>query len=222
MRRLFLLLCLPFLMGQTLRDVTVRDVVLGSAGGASNESVPVTITTGVTVPAGGNYWRCVSFAEANGNDCARDIDDNATYTAESWQSYDGNSVCNDENVHPTTEEVKIDFDTPSSNPTATASAQTIRVTFDQTNATCAAAGVGTDPTVDVYVWDGNSLETLVSNLACDDAEAGDQEYSYNFTYEGASDGSEVYVEIFDDGNGLTGTSRRRCAVEYIEWYAEVN
>ena len=112
-------------------------------------------------------------------------------------------------------------ETPTSTPTATESAQTIRVTVTKTNASCNGyQSANPDPTFDIYVWDGDSLETLATNVSC---AAWDQNEvtPYAWTYDGGSDGSEVYVEFFGDGNGEPGTSRRRCGIEAIDWYAEV-
>ena len=70
------------------------------------------------------------------------------------------------------------------------------------------------------MWDGNSLVSLATNVSCAGWDQ-NEVTPYDWSYEGASDGSEVYVIIFDDGNGLIGTSKRRCGIEAIDWYAEV-
>ena len=225
---LTLLLCIP---------VYASIILIRDTASVSYESV---LVNEVAAPAGTAYWRCASYAEVNGNDCEYAVDQSAsadctgagtphacctgsgTGCDESWQSYNDESLCNDENATTLTEEVKIDFATPAASPTASSSAQNIRIRFFKTAATCASNGAGDNPNVDISVYDGSSLIPLATSVACDDDGTGVQEFVYPWTYNGGSDGSEVYVEVFDNGNGLTGTGRRRCSVDYIEWYAETN
>ena len=214
MKRLLLILALPFLMGQTLRDVTVRDVVLGSVSGASNEQM---IPTSVSIPAGDGYWRTTDDIEIVGSEAGA-----LTEFDEGYQgSYDVKFAANMENVTPLTEEMRLDFDTPASSPTATVNAQAIRVVITKTNPIADGyQSAQADPTFDLRVWDGDSLETIANDIDCGTWNQ-EEVTPYQWTYEGGSDGSEVYVEVFGNGNGETGTDRRRCGIEAIDWYAEV-
>lgn len=212
--RLFILLLLASpLAAQTLRDVTVRDVTLGVASGASNEQV---LPNAVSVPAGTTYWNTTDLSDIDGNEAAA-----LTEIDEGYQgSYDVKLACADEDAAPPTEELKIDLATPSSSPTATVNAQSVRVVITKTNRNCNGyQSAQADPTFDLRVWDGDSLETIANDVTC--TTFNQEELTYSWSYEGGSDGSEVYVEAQDNGNGVTGTNARRCGIEAIDWYAEV-
>ena len=215
MRLLVLLFLASPLAAQTLRDVTVRDVTLGTAAGASNEQV---LPNDNSAPAGDGYWRCSSGAEINFAACDLAVDIDEGYQG----SYDAAHVCNDQGITPLTEEARVDFADPSSSPTATVDGQLIRVVLTKTAAACGVYDdTQADPTIDISVWDGDSLELIANDVDCGGWDQ-NEVTPYTWTYEGGSDGSEVYVELFDNGNGLTSTNRRRCSVEAIDWYAEVN
>jgi hypothetical protein len=212
MNRAWLLLALPFLMGQTLRDVTVRDVVLGSAGGGGTEQMLPTTLSDVAASS----WR--TGAVANVADCNGSEATCLGYVDEGYQAtYDDERMCNDENVAPPVDTVRFDFNTPSNAPSATSNAQSIRVVTIRTNATCTASGFNTaDPTFDIQVYDGTSVTLIANDISCTDDTAV-AEATYSWTYTGGSTGAEVYVVWQDNGNTQTGTNRRRCALETIDW-----
>ena len=215
---LVLLLLLP-LQGAAQDVIFIRR---SAGGGPTNESINISPHDPVTenlkgayvVAEATNLWRCTTNTDAYTLDCEQDVDG----SGESWQSYDSNNVCNEESVTVPTEELRFQFQSPSADPTSTTDAQAIRMTFTKTRATCAANGAKADSTMDVWVYDGNSLDLKLDDFTCSGT---DVEQTLTFTYEGASDGSEVYVEVLDNGNGVSGTNGRKCGIGYIEWYAEV-
>lgn len=211
-----LLLNIILLAQITLTDVSLRDVTLDTTGaGGTEQMLPTTLSS-----VAASSWR--TGAVVNVSDCNGSEATCLGYVDEGYQgTYDEGAgperMCNDENVAPPTDTIQFDFNTPSNAPSATSNAQSIRVVTIRTNATCTASGFNTaDPTFDIQVYDGTSLTTIANDISCTDDTAV-AEATYSWTYTGGSTGAEVYVVWQDNGNTQTGTNRRRCALETIDW-----
>lgn len=121
-----------------------------------------------------------------------------------------------------TGEAKIDFATPTATPVATTDAQAIRVAIYKSTRIGIVSSIKNDPTFDLWVYDGSSEVQLANDVSLSGygTEGTPYENSFPFTYNGGSDGSEVYVRFISNGNGQTGTNARVAGLETIEWYAE--
>lgn len=157
-------------------------------------------------------WRDTGSSAPPGSDVSAIDGTGDTWATSTWNS---DFICNDSSTgFPFT--ATLNFPTPTNAPASTASAQKIRIAYAKGRQNCTANAAKGDATFTVRVYDGSSEVTIVNAQSCTDTIIATLEPTW--TYNGGSDGSEVYVEIDNNGNGATGTNSRNCMIEYLDWY----
>lgn len=141
-------------------------------------------------------------------------------TGDTWatSTWDSDFMCCFTN-DAATNTITFDFDTPANAPSSTTDAQQIRIAYRKGRGVdCGEVTNKAEPFFSLRVYDGSSEDTLV---ASEEVSSGViLTAAHNWTYQGGSDGSEVYVEFDDEGNGSTATNARSVMIEYIDWYMD--
>lgn len=112
--------------------------------------------------------------------------------------------------------MRVTFDTPSSDPSATADAQTMDIRISRCVVACTEATGGTNPTATAEVYCNGSLhQTLYTAVAITGL---DQDQSTTWTHGGAcaTDGSDVELRLTVLHAGGGGNRRWSC-IEAVEW-----
>jgi hypothetical protein len=213
-RLLVLLLLAVPLYAQTNESVAPNALTEDSGSWRDTESSG---TRGVVTIDGTGNSACTS----SGTPYACCSGPGAGSCTDTWNTTFGlDGICEDTTGNTTTYTLKVDFATPTDTPTSTTDAQAIRIHWYKANALCANNVQKADPTFSARVYDG-STEYSTGFPSATTCSAGGTAGSYTFTYNGGSDGSEVYVDFDAETNGSTGSNQRDCALDYIEWYAQV-
>lgn len=136
-------------------------------------------------------------------------------TNDTWPSTWGSDFICDQLTSGEPYTLRFDFDTPANSPSSTTNAQAIRIAYVKGKSICTILANKDNPTFDIRVYDGSVETTIANDVVASLATI--TTASYPWTYVGGSDGSEVYIEFDENGNGITGTNNRAVLIEYIDW-----